>query len=45
MHDLPLNQGFAMIAWAVENDTMAPAQRVGLGYLGQELELIRKGAQ
>ena len=42
MHDLPLAQGFAFAAWAIENNGLVATERVGRGYLGQELENVRR---
>jgi hypothetical protein len=42
MHDLAMNQGFALLAWNVENNALAETVRVGRGYVGQEVERIMK---
>lgn len=41
MHDLPIAQGFAFAAWAIENNGLVAAERIGRGYLGQELDNVR----
>ena len=43
MHELPIIQGFAFAAWAVENNPLASAERTGLGYIGQEVERLGAG--
>jgi hypothetical protein len=43
MHDLPLIQGFAYCAWAVENNSFASAERIGPGYVGQEVARLQAG--
>jgi hypothetical protein len=42
MHDLAMNQGFALLAWNVENNALAETVRVGRGYVGQEVERIMR---
>jgi hypothetical protein len=41
LNDLPLAQGFAFAAWAVENNPMAGCERTGPGYVAQEIARLR----
>ena len=45
MNDLPIAQGFAFAAWAIENNGLVATERAGLGYLGQELAEIKLRTQ
>ena len=38
MDRLTLAKGFSMIAWATENNGIAPVDRVGRGYIGREID-------
>ena len=38
LDELPMSEGFAFLAWSVENNGVAPVKRVGKGYLAMELE-------
>jgi len=39
---LPLDQGWAFLAAAIESDSWLVVKRVGPGYVGQEMENILK---
>jgi hypothetical protein len=36
--ELPLCQGFALIAWSIENNGVCEVERLGPGYIGLEIE-------
>lgn len=41
LHDLPMSQGFAFIAFNVENNPVVPVQRLTPGYIAQELAKLK----
>ena len=41
MNDLPLAQGFAFAAWAVENNGLCAVERTGPGYIAQEVSSLK----
>jgi hypothetical protein len=38
LDELSLAQGFAMIAWSIEHNTVCDVVRVGRGYIGLEID-------
>jgi hypothetical protein len=42
MDEVPCIQGWALVAYAMENDAGLVLERTGLGYIGQELRSRRK---
>ena len=42
VQELPLAQGFALVAWCEENNGIAPVDRLGPGYVAQEVERIKQ---
>lgn len=37
LDELPMAQGWALIAWDIERDPWLSAERAGPGYIGQQL--------
>jgi hypothetical protein len=43
MFELPMSQGWAHYAWAVETQSLSPVRRVSKGYVEQERERRNNG--
>lgn len=42
LDELPMAEGFALLAWSVENNGIEPVRRVGKGYIATEIERLMK---
>jgi hypothetical protein len=38
LDELPMARGWALAAWRVENNPWVPVERIGSGYIAQDIE-------